>query len=683
MRTAAPVIILLVIGYFLVTVLRSPESYDRSYFLQVVDDYPWVRYAQKHRSQKELSYREEIVFLYSADKRIGFALLNIEWLKDYITDDEARALSILASVAGKDPETALSISQTVWFQRNISPLELDILEQTLLLAERDVQLAKNITSASWYFIATESRIQEMVRTVGDMPVDLALSVSAAPWFTSDPTLSESGTVQELITLYSMDRNLALSLSEIYQPRDFRILQYITELYLEDRELSEEFFQFNTLSRESYLALSDLSRLYEFDKELARSLTGELTQDKIQIIASLADIYSHDPDLGEFASATFGSNRIALRYIQKVLEVEHVEPPLLERVALFITTNSEFVYEDRIEPYRYHLLTQIIAEFPLETAQSYKNLISVTCSVYGSRFYLWQNSEYGKLEGWSSDRKLLDLERDAIMKLLHFLIEKNEKGVLATDLRMEPLEYLYGVLDIPFTYLVNLDGTTVETTHPLEEGSSDYEREAEPTHDERGTSFVFAIIYNINTLDERSELVQEKLYQIDEMKYEYHNRVTDLILKEGEKRDVLFLYFSAKNWELGKCVDEAMHTRMDCIVMGISTTIMHWTAPESAHVYPAYIPSNKIAEKIKSDPRSYGNPFVYRNFIAPYDRAGFRSSLDWDIEIVEIYDPQTDERVNLFSKSEEKLIYDEKTLIIVLVGLAVIVFIVADTLKIMK
>ena len=676
------IIAVLALGYFSLSSLRSPESYSEEYFLDTINDYPWVRYAHNHQSEKELFYYQQLTFLYSINERIGFTLMNIQWMKDYITEEEARALALLVDISKLDSKVGLNITQTVWFQMGISPSKVDIMEHVLLITERDVQLAENVTSGSWFFIAREYRIQEMVETISDMPLDLALSISETSWFISDVTLSEFETVQELVTLYDVDKDLALELSRVYQPRNVEALQYITKLHSEERELLDSFFEYNSLTRDTFLALSGLSQISEFDRELAYSLVGELTQDKIQIITSLADIYSHDPDLGNLAHEKFGNNRVALRYIQKVLEVDEVDPELLEVVAVFVVANSEFVYEDRIEPYRYHLLTQIIAEFPLDTAQSYKNLIFVTCSVYGNRFYFWQNDEYGTLGGWASDEQLLDLEREAVMDLLHFLTEKNEEGALAVDLRMESHEYLYGVLNIPFTHLVNYDGTTVGASCEELEAEQSSELGAEPPP-ELGTSFVFATIYNINTLEQRFTIVQEQLRHINTAEYTERNPVVDLILEEGEERDVTFLYFCAKNWELGKCLDQAMHTRMDSIVMGISTTTMHWTAPETAHIYPAYIPSHAIAEKLQDDPASYGNPFIYRDFIAPYDKAGFKTSIARNIESIKIYDVQADRKINLFNRSQERLIYDEKVLLLVLVGVGIMVIIVADMLKIIR
>lgn len=687
LEVSVAAMLLIIAGYVLVVYISrdTPDSTDE-YFFEIVEDYPWVRYAFRQNSESELSYYNQITYLYSLDGRIGFSLLNARWITDYISEEEAQALALLVDVSERDTEIGLGVSQALWFQNGISSIDITIMEYILTMAEENVQIARNVTSANWFFLVKEYKVEEAVRTIKDMPPDLASAVSGASWFTSDFTLAEFKAVQELITFYEQDKDAALWLSRAYQSRDFEALQQVTTLYAEDKELADTFLQYNALTRESFLALSNLSRIVVHDRALAQSLVSELSQDKIQILASLADIYDLDPALGEFASENFVANRVALRYVQKVSIVEHIEPELLYQGALFVMTNPEFIYEDRVEPYRYHLLTQLISEFPLETAQSYKNLIHAACSMYGSRFYSWQTSEYGILEGWASDRQLLDLERDAVVNLLRFLIEKNEEGVLVTDLRMESLEYLHGVLDIPFTHPVNLDGTTEDY------GVADISLLCQPDQEmpeedivpvERGTLFLKAIIYNINTLEERFSLVQEKLQQRDQVKYTYTNPLVELILEEGEEQDQIFLYFCAKNWELGNCVVHTMHTRMDSIVMGIPTTTMHWTAPETAHIYPAYLPSSAILEEIQSDPGKYGNPFMHRGFIAPYDEAGFRDYLDRDIEVVKIYDLQGEGYVGLFDKVRGRLVHDEKILAVILVGIVLLLLVMVDTFRMIK
>lgn len=679
----ALVIMIAAVGYFVWQLSDTSES-SSEYFTETIEDYPWVRYAFRQQSERELLYYEQITYLNSTDERIGLNLLNAAWIADYITEEEGRALALLVSIAEKDSEVALKTSQAVWFLGSISSCELTMLEHVLAITERSLPLARNIVSANWFFLTRACKSEEVVRTMRDMPLDLALAISESFWFVSDITLSEYRAVQALATFYQTDKDLAVGLAGVYQPRDFEALQHVITLYSEDRELADTFFQYNSLSRESFLALADLSQIAGYNRELAQSLIDELTQDRIHVLSSLAAIYTSDIAVGEFASEKFGSNRIALRYIQRMLDAGGASPELLERTALFVTTNPEFVYEDRTEPYRYHLLTQIISEFPLDTVLSYKNLIFVTCSVYGHRFYSWQEFEYGTLGGWSSDGQLSDLEKGAVMDLLHFLIEKNEERVLVTDLRMESREYLYGVLDIPFSHPVNLDGTTEECGidiffTPLTEE----EMAEEISLDQMGTSFVKAIIYNITTLEERFRMVQEQLSQIDQIEYAYTNPVVELILEEGEEQDRVFLYFSAKNWELGTCVIHTLHTRMDSIVMGISTTTMYWRAPESAHMYPAYIPSSSVAEKIQADPESYGNPFMYRGFIAPYDKAGFKDYLDRDIEVVKIYDLQAERNVGIYNKMQERLIYDEKVAAVILVGVVILLLVLADTFRVVK
>ncbi|MBU7018850.1 MAG: hypothetical protein HXS44_15175 [Theionarchaea archaeon] len=683
------VVALIIIGgvsYFVLFTPGPSEKVTDEYFFSVLDEFPWVRYAQRQQSEKELLYYNEISTLYSRNKRIGFTLINIEWIRDYISKDEALTLSLLVSISELDPDIALSIVQSFWFQNGVTSTELNIIEDILTMTEQNIQVARNVASTDWFIIGRATKIEEMVRAINDLPLDLALSVSVAPWFSSDLTLTEVRVLPELSDLYREEKDLALFLPEVYESQDFSELQRVVQLYRGDKELAESFMQYNTYSKDSFLALSALASIAEFNRELAQSFIDELTKDDVQALLSLADIYSYSEEMGEFAGEKFRNSRIALRYMQKVLEADEVSPELMEWVVVFITANPEFVYEDRIEPYRYHLLTQIISELPVDTAQEYKNLIYVACSVYGSRFYSWQNPDYGVLEGWSSDRQLDDLEKEAVMNFLSFLIEKNEQGVLSTDLRLESHDYLYGVLSIPFTHPVNLEGPVqglISPEGPIQDMVPLDGIMVETTRDEPGTYYVLTTIYNINTLERRFSLVEEKIRQMNQAEYLYSNPVVDLILREGEKRDRLFLYFCTRNWEQGVCVDQTMHTRMDSIVMGISTTAMQWEAPDAAHMYPAYIPSNSLAEKIQLNPAFYGNPFVYKGFIAPYDEAGFKDSLDRDIEEVRIYDPQAEREVGLFNKMAENMIFDEKVVLVVLVGLGVIIIVLADIFKLLK
>lgn len=648
----------LVLGHFL-HVSPNPSEIQID-FIDEVKDYSWVKHGEGQG--KELLYYKQITYLYAVDERMGPNLLNADWLEDSITEEEAHALSLLVALLEEDPDIAVRVSRSVWFQRKISSNELDLMEKTLALTQENLYLAKNITSSNWFIYTGTHKADEGISTVMDMPSDLALAASFAPWFKADTSLSELETLQELITLYNQDKNLALTLPSLYQPQDFESLQHINNLYATDKELAELFFLYNTLSRESFLALSDLSRIAARDREQAHSLVEKLTQDKIQIISSLAAIYASDPAMGKFASETFGNNKTALIYVQKALEIGTYEPELLERGGLFVSDNPEFIYEDRIESYRYHLLAEILSEILPEKAQEYKNLVFVTCSVYGNRFYLWQNAEYVTQNGWAYDECLLDEEKDAVIDLLRFFMEKNDQGELVVDLREQSHEYLYGVVDIPFTHFVNCDGTSVEAVHT-----------------EQGTAFVCATIDNIDSLRQRFDELQEHFEKMDQMQYTYSNPLVELILEGGEERDLVFLYLCAKNWEFGSCLNHTLQTRMDSIATGISTTTMHWNAPDTAHIYPAYIPTDSLARKIQTDPGGYGTPFVYKQFVAPYDEAGFRDYLDDDTEMVQIYDLQTEKKVDLFHR--EKRVISEEILAIAVVG-AIIVFI-AGALKAMK
>ena len=649
-----------VVGSFLVPPPNPSAPLTEERFTEEVKGYPWVKNMDKNG--KEQLYYKELTYLYSVDSKIGSNLLNTDWLKDSVTEEEAHVLNLLVALADEDSGITLSVSQSVWFQKRISPDEFALMEKMLHLAQKDVYLTRNITSSNWFFITGTHRVDEVITTVMDMPPDLALAVSSAPWFKSSPSLSEFKAVPELINLYDQNNNLAVTISFLYEIGDFESLQQVNALYATDSELADLFFQYNVISRDNFITLSNLSRIAQIDRTLAYSLVEPLTQEKSRIISSLASIYTTDFEMGEFASENFGDNRVALQYLEKVLEVGTYEYGILEYTAGFVTDNPEFVYEDRIEPYRYHLLTAILSELP-DQAQEYRNLIFVTCAVYGNRFYLWHDSVYNTRNGWAYDEKLCDEEKNAVIELLTFIIEKNEQDALFVDVREVDYNYLYGLVDIPFTHEVHVDGTILE-----------------PFQDESGTGYVQAALYNISTLRERHEKVRKE-YQNTEQIFGYTNSLTELILKEGENQDKMFLYFCAKNWVLGECVLHSVSTRMDSIVLGISTTVMYWSAPDVAHLYPAYIPSRTITEKVQAAPDMYGNPFVYKGFIAPYDEAGFRDSLDRKIDIVKVYDPQKEGNVDLFVRPEERLTREE--ILVIIAGCAVAVVIGARAVKAVK
>ncbi|MBU7017112.1 MAG: hypothetical protein HXS44_06350 [Theionarchaea archaeon] len=657
-------VLTLVVGYAL---RPSPDSYEPptiDMFIDEVKNLPWVAHGFQYQSEEEIHYYKQLTFLYSADKRIGFNLLRADWLQESITEEEAHALSLLVTLSVEDSQTAVNVSNSLWFQGEISSDELILMEKMLTLLQESKYVGQNIASSTWFLFMGTHEIDEVMNTVRDMPQDLAVAVSFAPWFMSDSSLSEFKAVNELITLYYLDKNLALAIPPLYERGDYESLLSFNKVCSTDRELVDEFLQYNTLSRENFLALCNLSRIAVVDEELSHSLISEMTEERIRILDSLAAIYDFDAEMGMFASEYFGNNEKTLQYLKNVLKMGAVEPDLMKEAAFFVSVNPEFVYEDRIEPYRCHLLTVILSEIPEDKVQEYKTLIFVTCSVYGSRFYSWQDEEYNTRNGWSYDECLLDLEKDAVMNLLNFFIEKNEEGGFVTDLRTESHEYLYGLVDIPFTHFVNNDGTVVEAAHQ-----------------EQGTGFVLAIMYNIGMLEQRYEKTQELLRYRNQVQYTYSNPLVELILDEGEERDRVFLYFCEKNWDYGLCVNHTLQTRMDSIVMGISTTAMYWEAPDSAHMYPVYTLSSSILKKVEADTGAYGNPFVYKQFVAPYDEAGFRDSLDRDIESVEIYDPEIMGKIELFVKPVEKTTYGKLEITVMVVG--IIVLVGAGTLRIVK
>lgn len=646
-------ILTIVFGHIFQPISSQLEPEAPDYFADEVKQYPWVQTAYVQGSTKELLYYKHIIYLRSIDQGIGSNLLFASWIKDTITEEEGQVLQLLVELSEDNPEIVLHITQSTWFRKGIGTEEVALTERILALSRENEFLARNIASSNWFIFTRREKVEDMLDTMVSMPYDLSLAISFSPWFTSEISVSESPMIPELMKLHFHDQKTAVNLSMIIQPQDLASLQWLNTLYEKDRDLVDTFFVYNDLSREHFLLICDLARIAHYDRECAHELCGPVSELSKRKLYSLGVIFSVDPEIGVFAQENFGENVEALRYFEKVIEVEIPDQDHLYSTGKFVIENPEFIYEDRIEPYRYHLLTEILSVFPPEIAQEYSNLILVTCAVYGNRFYLWKNGEYITENGLSFDRRLDEQERDAVIELLTYFIGKNEQGQLAVDLRSVSREYLCGVVDIPFTHVIKPDSLF------------------EALHAEQGTAFVTATISNIHSMQERFEKLQISLQDMDRMVYTFSNSLVDLIVKEGENRDKIFVYLCAKNWERGSCMNHTLHTRMDSIAMGISTTSMYWTAHESAHIYPAYIPSDSITNTITEDAGKFDTPFRYKGFIAPYDEAGFEDSLDRHIEIVEIYDPQVEEKISLFEEPERSILHDVRMQVMMGVGILIL------------
>jgi hypothetical protein len=71
--------------------------------------------------------------------------------------------------------------------------------------------------------------------------------------------------------------------------------------------------------------------------------------------------------------------------------------------------------------------------------------------------------------------------------------------------------------------------------------------------------------------------------------------------------------------------------------------------------------------------------VYKGFVAPYDKAGFKEYVDRSIESIEIYDAQLKKKVCLFYRPENRLLKK----VPVLFGLGVLFVLIGGTVKIAK
>jgi hypothetical protein len=628
----------IVFGHLLQPLSTQLEPETPDFFEDEVKHYPWVQAAYAQKNTEDLLYYKHITYLRSVDQRIGSNLLYASWIKDSITEEEGQAIQSLVELSEHHPEMVLHIIQSIWFRKEIGPEETALIERICTLSEERKFLAQNITSSNWFIFTRRENVEDMLDIMMNIPPHLSLAISFSPWFTSEISISESSLIEELITLHFHDQNLAISFSAMIHPSDLPALQRLNDLYTTDRELVDMIFE-HGVSRENLLLVSDLAHIAQYDREGAHELGKSVSEHTRKIISSLGAIYAVDPEVGVMAHTHFGENIFVLRYLEKVMEVEVPDEDSLLTTALFVSEHSEFIFEDRIEPYRYHLLTEILGVFPPDWTRSYTDLIFVTCTVYGNRFYSWKNGVYNTQNGLSFDGILDEEEKNAVIELLTFLIEKNEQGHLAVDLQSVSREYLYGVVDIPFTHVIK-NGSLFEAVHA-----------------QQGTAFVTATISNIHSLEERYAKVQDSLLDIDKMNYSYSNSLVGLIMEEGTMSDRIFVCLCAKNWGQGSCMNHTLHTRMDSIALGISTTSMYWTAPESAHIYPAYVLSDVIQRKITGKKGKFGNPFMYKGFTAPYDEAGFEDFLDRHIECVEIYDPRVEEKIILFEEPERSILQD--------------------------
>ncbi|MBU7033142.1 MAG: hypothetical protein HXS53_11455 [Theionarchaea archaeon] len=640
-------ILTIVFGHIFQPISSQLESESTDYFVDEVRQYPWVQAAYAQGNTTELLYYKHITFLKSIDQRIGFNLLYASWIKDSITEEEGQALQLLVECSKENSDIVLHITQSAWFRKGIGIEEITLMKEMAALSRENIFLSRNIASSNWFIFTRREKVEDMLDTMVNIPSDLSLAISFSPWFKSEIAVSESEVIPELIKLHSYDQKIAVNLSMIIQSSDLESLQCLISLYENDRELIETFFMNNMLSREYLPLIYDLARIAPHDRDCALELSGPLSEYSRRKMSSMGAIFSVDPVIGAFALKNFGENLGALRYVEKVLEVEVLDQDHLYTTGIFVIDNPEFIYEDRIEPYRYHLLTEILLVFPPEITREYSDLIFVTCEVYGNRFYLWKNGEYTTENGLSYDRRLDEQEKEAVIELLTYFIEKNEQGQLAVDLHSVSQEYFYGLVDIPFTHVIRLDSLF------------------EAIHQEQGTAFVTATISNIHSMEKRFEKLLVSSQDMDHMEYSFTHPLVDLILEEGDERDQMFVYLCAKNWEKGSCMHHTLHTRMDSIVMGISTTSMYWTSQESAHIYPAYIPSDSIIDAIIADTGKYDNPFRYKEFIAPYDEAGCEDLLDRHIESVDIYDQKVEKKINLFEEPTRNILHDVRIQVMIL------------------
>jgi hypothetical protein len=398
------------------------------------------------------------------------------------------------------------------------------------------------------------------------------------------------------------------------------------------EFYERYFSVRPLTADTLSSFASLASIRVRDVALSESILDETPA----VLAHLDTISSRDDEAARFLFENFGPDERVLRFAAIYLTFRPLENmPSLFESCLFVYRNPEFVYEDTTEAFRYDLLVHALSVLPADDAYAYKSLLFEATRLYGNRFYEWDDLRNGRVYGWSSDRKLSPLEAEGFDALLTFLIRRNEEGSLATDIRLEKGEYLLALLDIPYEYLINYDGTIVENRG-----------------EEKGTYYIYAIVYNIRTLPARARNLTSRMGKRD---IEYHTALTDYIMESGGRKDVYYLLINSQNWDVASrrdekvCVHETYQTVMDAIAMGIAPSMMYWKSEETGHLYPAYLASPDLLRTIEENGAYWGSPLAYKGYISPYDSSGYRRFLARDIEYVSIYDHQAQTFVTIHSQ----------------------------------
>lgn len=647
---------------------RHPEIYN------AMKDYPWVKWTARRGTMPEVQYVEDICFLADIDPAIANRIVYAQWIRDYVSEREAQYLNIVVKFTRSDPEIAKQVVKSWWLSDTLQDKEIEAVSLIYNIYEKNNKLAEILITTQWFQSYITMRELKALKIIYEAPPELTLEIVHMPWFRDYLSYEEVEVTKELIEFHTMYSERASdvinlsSFSEIDQ-KNVNQLNVINSLIQKDSGLFET-LQVGPLTADNWSIWSSLSSIALLDEKFAVCIHDRLMDQSnpdpyaVENLAGLSNVnieFAYYLDETGYIDQLSEQNSQELRFLYVLSKFQLMEKQEYDSVinaAEF--ASGEFVYEDRFEQYRYHLLWHTLQEFEPLQLKKYHTLVKVSLEIYGERFYKWKvyDQEYQAL---SNDESLNNTEFTCYISLLNHFME----APLVTDINNISEDHIYYLLYIPYQYQINADGSIT----PLEELSSPLTR---------ASAAVLTTCHNILGLEQRNTILYTE-WEDQELKKKYlriQTPLTEQIIKNGKTRDKLFIFISEKNWESPTeeaCICHTYQSILELTSVGIPSTWMYWYSGEGAHMYPAYAPSEGILAEIEKDPDKYDNPFVYNGFISPWDKAGYKDLKSRDILVIQAYNVHTENLESVWGKPEGFLqTWWDVALLLLIIGIVIFV-----------
>jgi hypothetical protein len=653
---------------------RHPEVYT------AMKEYPWVKWAARRSTMPEVQYIEDICILADIDPAIAYRIIYAQWITDYVSDREAEYLDIVVNLARSDPEIARTVVNCWWLFDTLQDKEIDAVFYIYTIFKKDRKLAEILVTTQWFQSYITVREVTALQTIYEAPTRLALVLVGKLWFQDYLSYEEVEVIKELIEFHNRYPEKVFevvnlpSFSEINQ-KNVQQIEIINLLIQKNPELLEN-LEIDPLTADTWSMWSSLSSIALEDEVFAVTIHDRLVNQSnpdsyaVENLAGLFNVHAkfayYLDEIGYIDQLSM-TNSKTLRFLHVFSEFQPVEVEQYDSViSAAEVASTHFVYEDRFEQYRYHLLWHTLEVIDPDQIMQYHTMVKVSLEIYGERFYKWKvyDQEYKAL---SNDESLNNTEFLSYIHLLKHFME----NPLVTDIDDISEDHLYYLLYIPYEHQVNIDGSITsigELSSPLT----------------RGSAAVLATCHNILGLDQRNKILNTE-WEDHELHKKYLKTqipLTEQITHEGDIKDKLFIFISEKHWESPTeeaCICHTYQSLMDLTSVGIPSTWMYWYSGESAHMYPAYVPSDTILDEIEDNPEKYNNPFVYDGFISPWDKAGYKDLKSRDILVVQAYNVHSENLEPVWGKPEGFLkTWVDIALFLLIIG--VVVFVVAKVMQ---